>query len=61
MALTKYYEIQCDVCEWTDHFIGDAADIPRQAEACGWITAGETHYCSAICRNKDRAGEGVPA
>lgn len=50
--LTRYYQIACDACGWTDHFVGDAAHALVQAKAHGWITGeDEKHYCGAGCRN----------
>ena len=62
MALTRYYEICCDTCGWTDHFVGNAAYVITQAKERGWIEAEDgKHYCDAKCRDtdKDKLPEGV--
>ena len=52
MALTKYYEIKCDIWGWVDHFVDNSVSVIIQAKVCGWISIDEKHYCSAQCRDK---------
>ena len=53
MSLTRYYEICCDTCKYTDHYVGNAAYVMTQAKAHGWIEAEDgKHYCGVKCRDK---------
>ncbi len=53
MSLTRYYEICCDACEYTDHYVGCAATIMIEAKKHGWIEAADgKHYCGAKCRDR---------